>query len=98
MTAYHINRESPQCKEGTLSLSLSLSLSVALLSLATITTGGLLASSHVSADNPSVVDEINITVPVSCTISGTGMNSHNADINNGLYEDEYRFYYSTCFL
>ncbi len=86
MTAYHINRESPQCKEGTLSLSLSLS--VALLSLATITTGGLLASSHVSADNPSVVDEINITVPVSCTISGTGMNSHNADINNGLYEDD----------
>ena len=86
MTAYHINRESPQCKEGTLSLSLSLS--VALLSLATITTGGLLASSHVSADNPSVVDEINITVPVSCTISGTGMNSHNADINNGLYKDD----------
>ena len=60
--------------------------------------GTILVSSTVSADNPSVVDQINITVPVACTISGTGMNSHNADINNGLYEDEYRFYYSTCFL
>ena len=60
--------------------------------------GMVLASTKVVADNPSVVDQINITVPVACTISGTGMNSHNADINNGLYEDEYRFYYSTCFL
>ena len=47
----------------------------------------ILASSTVSAeDNTSVVDQINITVPVSCTMSGTGMNSHNADISNGTYE------------
>ena len=45
----------------------------------------ILTSSTVSADNDSVVDQINITVPVSCTISGTGMNTHNANINNGLY-------------
>ena len=45
-----------------------------------------LASSVAKADD--VVDEINITVPVSCTISGTGMTSHNASINNGLYEDD----------
>ena len=32
-----------------------------------------------------VVDEINITVPVSCTLSGTGQDSHNATINNGQY-------------
>ncbi|MBQ3432819.1 hypothetical protein IJG22_00790, partial [Candidatus Saccharibacteria bacterium] len=48
----------------------------------------ILTSSTVSADNDSVVDQINITVPVSCTISGTGMNTHNANINNGLYEDD----------
>lgn len=43
----------------------------------------LLGSSIVSADD--VVDEINITVPVSCNLEGTGMNSHNATLNNGQY-------------
>ena len=47
--------------------------------------GVILSSSLVSADDDSVVDEINITVPVSCTLSGTGMNTHNAEINNGQY-------------
>ena len=51
----------------------------------TLLSGTILASTLVSADSTSVVDEINITVPVSCTISGTGMNTHNANINNGLY-------------
>lgn len=58
------------------------------LSLAglTILTGTILASSIVSADDDtSVVDQINITVPVSCTLSGTGMNTHNAEISNGQY-------------
>ena len=41
--------------------------------------GMVLASSRVMAEDTSVVDQINITVPVSCTISGTGMTSHNAD-------------------
>ena len=51
--------------------------------------GIILASNTVLADdNTSIVDEINITVPVSCTISGTGQNTHNANINNGLYEDD----------
>ena len=59
-------------------------LSLGLLSLTTIT-GILLFSNHSYADNDSVVDEINITVPVSCTMSGNGMTSHNATINNGLY-------------
>ena len=40
--------------------------------------------SSVSADD-SVIDEINITVPISCTLSGAGQNSHNATINNGQY-------------
>ena len=49
-------------------------------------TSGILTSSHVSAeDNTSVIDEINVTVPVSCTMTGTGMQSHNAEIANGTY-------------
>ena len=54
--------------------------------LTTVFLSGLvLSSSIVSADNDSVVDEINITVPVSCTMTGTGMQSHNAEIANGTY-------------
>ena len=49
----------------------------------TILTGATLISNKVSADD--VVDEINITVPMSCTISGTGQDSNNANINNGTY-------------
>ena len=56
-----------------------------LLLTLTLLSGAVLASSVVSADNDSVVDEINITVPVSCTMSGTGMNTHNAEIQNGTY-------------
>ena len=47
--------------------------------------GMVLASSRVSAEDASVVDEINITVPIACTMSGTGMQSHNAEIANGTY-------------
>ncbi|MDO5451767.1 MAG: FISUMP domain-containing protein, partial [Candidatus Saccharibacteria bacterium] len=50
--------------------------------------GAILSSSIVSADNDTVVDQINITVPVSCTLSGTGMTSHTAEIANGTYEDD----------
>ena len=47
----------------------------------------LMTSTAVSADDDtSVVDQINITVPIACTISGTGQNSHNATINNGQYD------------
>ena len=51
----------------------------------TALSGALLMSSSVNADNDSVVDEINITVPVSCTLSGSGMTSHTASIPNGTY-------------
>ena len=44
-------------------------------------------SSSVSADD-SVVDEINITVPTSCSLEGTGMTSHNANIVNGTYQGD----------
>ena len=45
----------------------------------------ILIGSAVHADNTDVVDEINITVPSSCSMTGTGMNSHNDDIANGIY-------------
>ena len=55
----------------------------------TLTTTTLLATVFLSlsvfADNDSVVDQIEITVPVSCTMSGTGMTSHAAEISNGTY-------------
>ena len=54
----------------------------------TVVAGSVLASTTVSADNDTVVDQINITVPVSCTLSGTGMTSHTAEIANGTYEDD----------
>ena len=67
----------------------SSALSIAPLALTGITTimGLILSSSIVSATNDSVVDEVSITVPVSCTMTGTGMDSHNAEIQNGLYKD-----------
>ena len=53
----------------------------------TFLSGVILTSFHVSAAD-SVVDEISITVPVSCSLSGIGMNTHNAEIINGTYEDD----------
>ena len=60
----------------------------ALLGLITLTllSGLILTSSTTSATDDSIVDEVNITVPVSCTLTGTGMNSHNAEIPNGTYQ------------
>ncbi|MBR2994432.1 hypothetical protein IKF32_00740, partial [Candidatus Saccharibacteria bacterium] len=45
----------------------------------------LLFSHNVFADEPSVVDIINITLPVSCSLTGTGQNTHNAEIQNSTY-------------
>ena len=43
-----------------------------------------LASSSVLADD--IVDNVSIKVQVSCTMSGTGTNTHNATVNPGTYE------------
>ncbi|MBR3329179.1 hypothetical protein IKG29_01445, partial [Candidatus Saccharibacteria bacterium] len=48
--------------------------------------GGVLVSSKVTADTASV-DNISITVPISCTLSGTNTN-HAATINNGTYQSD----------
>ena len=37
------------------------------------------------ANNNSITDEIMIRVPVSCTMEGVGMDSHNTDLLNGQY-------------
>ena len=35
------------------------------------------------ADNTDVIDKVILQVPTACTMSGTGTNSHNAEISNG---------------
>ena len=67
----------------TKSLLLLLSVPITITALSYI----ILSSIITYADDDGVVDQINITIPVSCTMSGTGMTSHNATINNGLYEN-----------
>lgn len=44
-------------------------------------------SHSVYAANPET-DQVNITVPASCTLDGTGMDSHTANIQNRNYETE----------
>ena len=46
--------------------------------------GAFLMTNFVMAANDSIVDEIGIFVPISCTMSSTGMTSHNAEIANGV--------------
>ena len=60
-------------------------ITLSLLAL-TLLFGGILMSSSTSAEDESVVDEVNISVPVSCSLSGTGMSSHTANIVNGTYQ------------
>ena len=48
--------------------------------------GVFLASSYASADD--VIDDVAINIPVSCTMTGTGQNTHNANVTNGTYEDD----------
>ena len=56
------------------------------LATGTMVLAGMLLTINTFADGTDVVDQINITVPVSCTMSGSGMTSHNADISNGTYQ------------
>ena len=60
------------------------SITLSLLAL-TLFSGSFLISSTTSAEDESVVDEVNISVPVSCSLEGTGMTSHTATIENGRY-------------
>ena len=51
----------------------------------TVLSGIILNSTKVNADDDSVIDTVNITVPVSCTMSGNIDTAHNATLNNGTY-------------
>ncbi len=64
-------------------ISLSLVGSLSLVSM-TVLSGILLSSPVVSAED--IVDEINITVPSSCSLSGTNL-IHTANMENGQYKD-----------
>ena len=61
-------------------------ITLSLLAL-TLASGSLLISSNSSADD-SGVDNVSITIPVTCTMVGTGMNSHTATIENGTYRGD----------
>ena len=53
----------------------------------TLFSGSFLISSSSSASD-SGVDNVSITIPVTCTMVGTGMNSHTATIENGTYRGD----------
>ena len=60
-----------------------------LLFVVMLVLGGVLIIPNAFADGTDVVDEIGIGVPISCTLSGTGNNSHTATIPNGIYSGTY---------
>ena len=47
--------------------------------------GIILSSNYVSADD-SIIDDVAISVPISCTMMGTGTNTHNDEVLNGTYK------------
>lgn len=60
-------------------------ISIVVFSL-TLLSANVLTAYHVSADD-SVVDQVNITVSESCSMTGVGMDSHTAAITNGTYQN-----------
>ena len=59
-----------------------------LLSLLTnaIVACGFISSQSVFANGTDIIDEIGIEIPISCTMSGSGISTHNANIPNGTYQ------------
>jgi len=49
--------------------------------------GLILSSSSVSAEDV-VISNVNVSVPVSCAITGNGNTSHSAIVNNGTYRED----------
>ena len=62
------------------------------LELTVCLTAAFLISSRVLADDNSIVDQINITVSESCTLSGVGMDSHVATLRNRQYSGDVSAY------
>ena len=63
-----------------------MSFCIGLLSL-TLISGVVLTSSFVSATDDEVVDSVQLTVPIACTMTGTGT-THTATLNPGTYSGE----------
>ncbi|MDO5451995.1 MAG: hypothetical protein Q4F56_02810, partial [Candidatus Saccharibacteria bacterium] len=64
---------------------------VSLLTLATVASGGILASTNTSADD-STVTTTSITVPSSCTMVGTVDSAHTGSVPNGIYSGGSDYY------
>ncbi len=58
----------------------------AIFSFLTIGVLPLLLISSVSAGD--IVNEVSLSIPSACSISGTGTDSHSANVNNGTYEED----------
>ena len=54
----------------------------------TLATGAFLSATKVSADETKVSKTASVTVPDACTMTGTGMNTHTAEVANGNYVSE----------
>ena len=53
------------------------------MAMAILGAGGMMGSARVAAE--PAVDEINVNIPVSCTMTGTGMDTHDATVHNDEY-------------
>ena len=50
---------------------------------------GLLIASPAFADNDTIIDQVNVNIPVSCTFANSGSgNTYNVELHNGDYEDD----------
>lgn len=68
--------------------SLPTIITLVLVSL-TIISGAILASPNSVATDPNEIeDNIVLNIPMTCTLQGTGMNTHTATITNGTYRSE----------
>ena len=56
------------------------------LPVAVILSVASLSFTTVFADD--IIDQININVPISCSMSGVGVNSHNSNVYNGIYTSD----------
>ena len=67
-----------------MSIKKSYTLTISLFTIMALS--GAVLSSTVFADTNTAQDNVAVNVPVSCTMNGTGMTSHTANIPNGTYE------------
>ena len=68
-----------------MSIKSSYTLIISLFTIS-ILSGTVLSSTVSATDTNTAQDNVAVNVPVSCTMNGTGMTSHNANIPNGTYQ------------